>query len=101
MITEDPAARLLRLKQEGRCGALVRELKTKLGPGEGVALFLVDYGEGHDGGSLSYAATIDRDDMRRAVAEWLHKTGGLDMAIAEYIEEQIEHAKGSPPKATP
>lgn len=77
---------LLRLNQETRCAKLATELKDKMMPGEGFILFLADHGEG---GTLSYASSLVRDDVRRALAEFLYKSGGLPEAVAEYIEEQI------------
>ncbi len=84
----------LRLQQEAKLRKIADELKAKLMPGEGFAMFLMDTGAGGEAySSFSYVATVEREGMRRLLIEWLHKTGGLPDAIAGYITEQIENRR--------
>jgi hypothetical protein len=57
-----------RLALEGRTRRMADEVKAKLKPGEGMTLFMFDLGEG---GHIAYASTAIREDMIKAIREWL------------------------------
>lgn len=61
----------VRLVLEQQCRELATLLKERVPAGVGFALFIFDYGEK---GNLAYVATAQRDDMRRAILEWLERT---------------------------
>lgn len=61
-----------RLELEKLTARLLRELmgalKDALPPGVGAALFLLDFGAK---GNIAYASTARRQDMIKAIREWL------------------------------
>ncbi len=92
-VKESVEEKQLRLSQEQMCRKLADGLKALMPPGHGFMLFIANYGEGESFDSMSYVASVERADARRLAAEWLHKTGGLDQAIADYVYEQVAKAR--------
>lgn len=48
--------------------AIADQIKERLPAGKGFALFMFDFGEG---GSMTYLSNANRDDMVKAIQEWL------------------------------
>jgi hypothetical protein len=55
---------------EQQCSDLGRSLAEACPAGVGFTLFLFDF---HEGGNLAYFSNAQREDMIKAVAEWLER----------------------------
>lgn len=57
-------------EREGR--KIAEKVQALLPPGVGFMLFVFDFGEG---GNIAYLSNAQRPDARKAIAEWLQRTG--------------------------
>ena len=60
----------LRLLLEKRCAKLARRLGKSMGPNQGFALLMFDFG---DEGNLAYCSNARREDMLKAMREFIQK----------------------------
>lgn len=72
-IRETPEEVDRRLALERRTVEIARKVKADLPPGTGFTLFLFNFGEG---GNLAYVSTGEREDVVKAIREWLARVDG-------------------------
>jgi hypothetical protein len=72
--SENLTDKQVRLLHETHTAKVARQLKELLPPGQGFVLITFDFGPG---GNLAYVSNGDRNDVIRALREWLHRQGAL------------------------
>ena len=71
LMAETPTQVQVRLILEQECRRLADVVKRELPPGQqGFGLFLFDFGAG---GNIAYVSNADRQDMIRAMREWIER----------------------------